>query len=45
MIKDHHDGYIGWAEYERNQKQLAVNNSVVPEAQSPAGVAGHSCWG
>src|SRR5277367_7050576 len=26
MIKDHHDGYIGWAEYERNQKQLAFNN-------------------
>ena len=26
MIKDHHEGYIGWEEYERNQKQLAVNN-------------------
>lgn len=26
MIKDHHEGYISWAEYERNQKQLAVNN-------------------
>lgn len=26
MIKDHHEGYIGWAEYERNQKQLALNN-------------------
>jgi len=26
MIKDHHEGYIGWAEYERNQKQLAFNN-------------------
>jgi DNA invertase Pin-like site-specific DNA recombinase len=25
MIKDHHDGYIGWEEYERNQKQLALN--------------------
>jgi hypothetical protein len=22
----HHEGYIGWAEYERNQKQLALNN-------------------
>ena len=22
MIKDHHEGYIGWAEYE----QLALNN-------------------
>ena len=26
MIKDHHEGYIGWDEYERNQKQLALNN-------------------
>jgi len=25
MIKDHHKGYISWAEYERNQKQLAGN--------------------
>jgi excisionase family DNA binding protein len=25
MLKDHHDGYIGWAEFERNQKQLAAN--------------------
>jgi DNA invertase Pin-like site-specific DNA recombinase len=26
MIKDHHEGYICWEEYERNQKQLALNN-------------------
>jgi hypothetical protein len=26
MIKDHHEGYIGWEEYERNQKQLALDN-------------------
>jgi DNA invertase Pin-like site-specific DNA recombinase len=26
VIKDHHEGYIDWEEYERNQKQLAVNN-------------------
>ena len=26
MIKDHHEGYISWDEYERNQKQLALNN-------------------
>lgn len=25
VIKDHHEGYIGWAEYERNQRQLAIN--------------------
>ena len=26
MIKGHHEGYIGWAEFERNQNQLALNN-------------------
>jgi hypothetical protein len=26
MIKYHHEGYIRWEEYERNQKQLALNN-------------------
>lgn len=26
MIKDHHEAYISWEEYERNQKQLALNN-------------------
>ncbi len=26
MIRDHHEGYIGWEEYERNQQQLALNN-------------------
>jgi excisionase family DNA binding protein len=26
MLKDHHEGYIGWEDYERNQKQLALNN-------------------
>ena len=25
LLKGHHDGYIDWAEFERNQKQLAVN--------------------
>ena len=25
LLKDHRDGYIDWAEFERNQKQLAVN--------------------
>ena len=25
LIKDHHEGYIGWAEYERNQAALAAN--------------------
>lgn len=26
FIKDHHEGYIGWDEFERNQNQLALNN-------------------
>jgi excisionase family DNA binding protein len=26
LLKDHHEAYINWAEFERNQKQLAVNN-------------------
>lgn len=26
LIKDHHEGYLGWAEYERNQAALAANN-------------------
>ena len=25
LLKNHHDGYIDWAEFERNQKQLAGN--------------------
>jgi len=25
VLKDHHEAYIGWAEFERNQNQLAVN--------------------
>ena len=26
LLKGHHEGYVDWAEFERNQKQLAVNN-------------------
>jgi len=25
LLKDHHEGYIGWEEFERNQQQLAAN--------------------
>ncbi len=25
LLKDHHEGYIDWGIYERNQKQLAIN--------------------
>jgi hypothetical protein len=30
LIKDHHEGYIGWAEFERNQATLAANNYCKP---------------
>jgi excisionase family DNA binding protein len=30
VIKDHHQGYISYAEYERNQKQLAANSYGSP---------------
>lgn len=26
LIQSHHDSYIDWAEFERNQRQLAINN-------------------
>ena len=25
LLREHHEGYIDWAEFERNQKQLAAN--------------------
>ena len=25
LLKDHHEGYIGWSEFERNQAHIAVN--------------------
>jgi excisionase family DNA binding protein len=31
MLKDHHPGYIDWAEFERNQKQLAINAYGKPD--------------
>ena len=27
MIPDHHEGYIGWAEFERNQRLIADNTN------------------
>jgi excisionase family DNA binding protein len=31
LLKHHHEGYIDWAEYERNQKQLATNTYGRPD--------------
>lgn len=50
MIRDHHEAYIDWAEFERNQKQLAVNAyGKVDGAKSGRGgralLAGMLCCG
>lgn len=33
LIRDHHDGYIGWDEYERNQRMIADNAGSLPSAR------------
>ena len=33
LIRDHHDGYIGWDEYERNQRMIADNAGSRPAAR------------
>jgi hypothetical protein len=49
MIKDHHEGYISWADYDRNQKQLAQQlwprrrREVRPRRQG-AVVGPHDMW-
>jgi excisionase family DNA binding protein len=50
LLKDHHEGYIDWAEFERNQKQLSANNyAKVGGAKSGRGgralLAGVVCCG
>lgn len=38
LLKGHHEGYIGWDEFERNQKQLAANTySKAGEVKSGRG--------
>jgi len=43
FIKDHHEGYISWAEYERNQALLASNAYRFPPLRRMAGPS--SSWG
>jgi hypothetical protein len=43
LLKDHHQGYIDWAEFERNQKQLAVNNYAKVGGRSRDAAAAR-CW-
>ena len=50
MLKEHHEAYIDWAEFERNQKQLAINAyGKVDGAKSGRGgralLAGMLCCG
>ena len=33
LIRDHHEGYIGWDEYERNQRMIADNAGSLPTAR------------
>ena len=33
LIRDHHAGYIGWDEYERNQRMIADNAGSLPSAR------------
>lgn len=41
FIKDHHEGYIGWAEYERNQELLA-GNAYGKTGDTKSGRGGHA---
>ena len=43
LLKDHHDGYIDWAEFERNQKQLAAN-AYGKVGGAKSGAADARCW-
>ena len=43
LLKDHHEGYIDWAEFERNQAQLAVNAYGKLGGRS-RGAADARCW-
>ncbi len=40
LIKDHHPGYISWAEYARNQSMIAANAHIHSGAEPKAGRGG-----
>lgn len=42
MLKDHHEGYIDWAEFERNQRQLAANAYGKAEGEPKSGRGGRA---
>ena len=41
LIKDHHEGYIRWEQFERNQKVLSENNFMLTGNTRKAGRGGH----
>jgi hypothetical protein len=41
LIKDHHEGYITWEQFERNQKVLSENNFMLTGSTRKAGRGGH----
>jgi hypothetical protein len=50
MIKGHHEGYIGWAEYQRKLKGLTLNNygragDVKSDRGGKALLSGIMTWG
>ena len=44
VLKDHHEGYIDWAEFERNQKQLAANEAAMMTRAAFGGMADFRKW-
>jgi len=45
LLKDHHEGYIDWEEFERNQKQLSANAMAARTAPNPVAAAAPSSVG
>lgn len=39
LIPDHHEGYIGWGVYQRNQAWIAENDSVAPQTLSESQIS------
>lgn len=40
LLRDHHDGYISWEQYERNQAMIAANANMKSRMQPKAGRGG-----
>jgi DNA invertase Pin-like site-specific DNA recombinase len=42
LLRDHHDGYISWEKYERNQEQLRRNSFSKPAGEAKSGRGGRA---